>query len=462
MRLVIIGGSDAGISAALRAREIDPRVEVDMIVADGYPNFSICGLPFYLSGEVADWRTLAHRTRREIEASGVVLHLNEQAVEIDSTARTVSTILEGGQRKVYAYDRLVIATGASPIRPRIDGMDLPDVFVLHTMEDCFALHHRLESSARSAVIVGGGYIGLEMADALRHRGVAVTLVERLPSLMRTVDTPIALRVEALLGDHKVTVRTNTAVSSITQDTGGLSVKGPGGFSLTAALVLVVAGVRPQSELARQAGVAVNESGAIIVDRQMRTSASDIFAAGDCVTTWHRLIEKDLYMPLGTTSHKQGRVAGGNAVGGNSMFAGVVGTQSVKLFDRVIAATGLREEEARQHGFDPVAVDMTAYDHKVYYPGATDLTIRLIADRHTSQLLGGQLFGSFGKEVSKRIDIVAAALHNRMSIDALNDLDLSYTPPLSSPWDPLQMAAQRWMAARELQGRTPTVERSRLP
>jgi NADPH-dependent 2,4-dienoyl-CoA reductase/sulfur reductase-like enzyme len=222
MRLVIIGGSDAGISAALRGREIDPGSEVDMIVADGYPNFSICGLPFYLSGEVSDWRTLAHRTRREIEASGVVLHLNEQAVEIDSTARTVSTILEGGQRKVYAYDRLVIATGASPIRPRIDGMDLPGVFVLHTMDDCFALHHRLGSSARSAVIVAGGYIGLEMADALRHRGLAVTLVERLASLMRTVDAPIALRVEALLSDNKVLVRTNTAVSTITQDTGGLS------------------------------------------------------------------------------------------------------------------------------------------------------------------------------------------------------------------------------------------------
>jgi NADPH-dependent 2,4-dienoyl-CoA reductase/sulfur reductase-like enzyme len=447
MRLVIIGGSDAGISAALRARELDPAVEVHIIVADAYPNFSICGLPFYLSGEISDWRTLAHRSREVIEATGIRLHLDEEATSIDVNAKRVITRLVGGETRYHAYDRLVIATGAAPVKPRVEGMGLPNVFVLHTMDECFPLHRRLEASPRSAVIVGGGYIGLEMADALRHRGTAVTLIEQLPAVMRTVDLPVAGRVEALLREHAVIVRTHTTVTSIVEANGHLSVRCADGSVSDGNLVLMVVGVRPLSELARARGIHTNERGAIQVDRGMRTNLPDIFAAGDCVATWHRILERDLYMPLGTTSHKQGRVAGENAVGGNCSFAGSLGTQSVKLFDRVVAGTGLREEDARSYGFEPLAVEITTYDHKVYYPGATEMIVRIIGDTPSGRLLGCQIFGSYGKEVSKRIDIVATALHHRMLVEGLNELDLSYTPPLSSPWDPLQMAAQAWKAVQ---------------
>lgn len=454
MRLVIIGGSDAGISAALRAKELDPETDVHMIVADAYPNFSICGLPFFLSGEIADWRTLAHRTREQIEATGIKLHLNETAVEINTSDRHVVTLLPDGSRNTYSYDRLVIGTGAVPVKPRIEGIELPGVFVLHTMEESFAFHRRLKDKPRSAVIVGAGYIGLEMADALRHRGMTIALIEQLPQVMRTVDPAIAQRVEALLIEHGVTVKTGTIVQAITEEKkrlpfsgsrGRLQVRCADGYTATGDIVLVVVGVRPASELAKNCGVQTGERGAILVDRAMRTNLEDVFAAGDCVVTWHHFLERALYMPLGTTSHKQGRVAGENAVGGDCQFAGCLGTQSVKLFDRVIAGTGLREADASVFGFDPAAVDFTTYDHKIYYPGATEMTVRIVGDRGSGALLGGQIFGAYGKEVSKRIDTIATALYHRMQVDDLNKLDLSYTPPLSSPWDPVQMAAQAWVA-----------------
>ena len=445
LRLVIVGGSDAGISAALRAREVRPAAHVRLIVADSFPNFSICGLPFYLSGEVRDWHSLAHRSRAEIEGAGIQLHLEETATAIDLAGKHVVTQSREGRVSRYPYDRTVIGTGAVPVMPPISGLDLPNVFVLHSMEECFALHRRLEGSARSAVIVGGGYIGLEMADALRHRAIQVTLIEQLPALMRTVDHSIARRVESLLRAHGVRVRTHAAVDSIIEVNDQLRVRCRDGFSADGDFVLLALGVRPQSDLARASGVRTNERGAITVDRGMRTNLPDILAAGDCVVTWHRLLERDLYLPLGTTSHKQGRIAGENAVGGDRQFAGSLGTQSVKLFDRVVAATGLREEDARLHGFEPLAIELSTYDHKVYYPGATELTVRLVGDVSSGELLGGQLLGAYGKEVSKRIDTIAAALHHRMRVEELSELDLSYTPPLSSPWDPLQMAAQRWVA-----------------
>lgn len=257
---------------------------------------------------------------------------------------------------------------------------------------------------------------------------------------------MALRVERLLREHGVSVRTRTQVTSITEVNGHLNVRCTDDSALEGDFVLVV-GVRPLSELARACGIHTNERGAIRVDRGMRTHLPDIFAAGDCVATWHRFLERDVYMPLGMTSHKQGRVAGENAVGGDRLFPGSLGTQSVKLFDRIVAGTGLREEDARSYGFEPLAVEITTYDHKVYYPGAIEMVVRVIGDAPSGRLPGCQIFGSYGKEVSKRIDTIATALHHRMDVEELNELDLSYTPPLISPWDPTQMAAQAWVAAR---------------
>lgn len=439
MKFLIIGGSDAGISAALRAREIDHNAAITVVLADGYPNFSICGLPFFLSGETPDWHQLAHRT----EFEGIELLLWHTAVAIDPTAHTVAVVDREERRKTLPYDQLLIATGAGPLLPEIPGIDLLGVFTLHTMDDSFAVHRRLmEANPRSAVIVGAGYIGVEMADALVHRGLQVTLAGKTKSVLATVDPELGDIIGDELRRHKVEVRTNVEVTGI-ESSNCLRVSGTNGFEQSADLVLVAAGVKPASHLALQAGISTGQKGAIQVDTAMRTNIPDIYAAGDCVETWHRVLQQYKYLPLGTTSHKQGRVAGENAVGGNKHFAGCVGTQVVKVFNLVAARTGLREHEAKAAGFNPITIETAAWDHKAYYPDAREMRVRVTGDADTGKLLGAQIVGHWRSEVSKRIDIFAVALFHGMSVEDFSDLDLSYTPPLSSPWDPVQIAAQAW-------------------
>ena len=449
-QLLIIGGSDAGISAALRAREIDPSVNVAVVVADAFPNYSICGLPFYVSGEVPDWHSLAHRTREEIEREGIRLLLNHTARAIDPVKKTVEVDDTTGRVQSLSYDRLVIATGAAPIRPPIAGLDLPGVYLLHTMEDSFRIHaHVTERHSQSALIVGGGYIGLEMADALRHRGLQVTLVEMAEAVLpATVEVSLGRVVEDELRRHAVEVINQVAIESIQREGSRLTVSGSPGFRKTVDLVLVSVGVRPANELAATAGIHTGIRGAIRVSREMATNVADIYAAGDCVETWHRVTKQSTYLPLGTTAHKQGWIAGENAVGGRHQFAGSLGTQVVKVFDLAVARTGLREQEARTAGFDPLSSESRVWDHKAYYPGAREILIHVIGDRRSGCLLGAQMVGHWQAEVAKRIDIFATALFHEMKLKDLNDLDLSYTPPLSSPWDPVQMSAQAWVKATE--------------
>jgi NADPH-dependent 2,4-dienoyl-CoA reductase/sulfur reductase-like enzyme len=444
MRLLVVGGSDAGIEAARRARELDSSVEATVVVADAFPNFSICGLPYYLSGDVADWRSLAHRTTTDLEQAGLRLLLDHTARAIDPAAKQVTVTSEGSAERQLGYDRLVVATGAVPVRPPIDGLDLDGVFVLHTMADTFALHQALTAGAGSAVIVGGGYIGLEMAEAFTTRSLAVTLVEQAPAVMPTVDVELGRLLGEELRRHGVRVVTDVIVKAIGREHGRLVVTGEPDFTATADLVLVVVGVRPDTQLAVAAGVETGVRGALRVDRRMRTNLPDVLAAGDCVETWHRLLDQPTYLPLGTTAHKQGRIAGETAVGGDREFAGSLGTQVVKVFELAVARTGLRDPDAREAGFDPVTVSSAQFDHKAYYPGAHQLRLRLTGDRQTGRLLGAQLVGDHRAEVAKRIDIPAGALFHHMTVDGLSDLDLSYTPPFGSPWDAVQLAAQDWV------------------
>jgi len=445
-KLLILGGSDAGISAALRAKEVDPTTNVTVVVADRFPNYSICGLPFYLSGEVPDWHWLALRTAEDITREGIHLLLDHMAQAIDPANHLVTVADRGGgQARELAYDRLVIATGAVSVRPPIAGLDLPGVYLLRSMQDSFAVHACLETHApRSAVIVGGGYIGMEMADAFVRLGLAVTVVEHSAWVLKTVDESLGRLVGAELRRHGVEVATGVAVERIAQAGTQLLVVGSEGFSATADLVLVAVSVQPQTELAQAAGIATGERQAIRVTRAMETNVPDIFAAGDCVETWHRLLKAPTYLPLGTTAHKQGRIAGENAVGGHREFAGTLGTQVVKVFDLVVARTGLRDAEAVKAGFEPLTVESTSWDHKVYYPGASALHMRVTGDRKTGRLLGAQIVGRWHGEVAKRIDVFATALFHGMRVDDLNELDLSYTPPVSSPWDPVQTSAQAWI------------------
>jgi NADPH-dependent 2,4-dienoyl-CoA reductase/sulfur reductase-like enzyme len=330
------------------------------------------------------------------------------------------------------------------------GLKLPNVHVLHTMDHSFVVHDLVASRhAHEATIVGSGYIGLEMADALTHSGVRVTLFGRAATVLPNVDRSLGQSIADELTRNHVTVHAGVAVKGIQPEAGGrLNVQGAGGTHSAADLVLLAAGVAPNTRLAVDAGVELGEKGAIRVDRGMRTNLPDVYAAGDCVDTWHRVLQSSTYLPLGTTAHKQGRVAGENAVGGNRVFQGSLGTQVVKVFDIAIARTGLRDQEARRAGFQPLTVESKVWDHKAYYPGAHQLSIRITGDRRSGRLLGAQILGHWQSEVAKRVDVYAAALFAGQSVEEISDLDLSYTPPLGSPWDAVQLAAQAWTAARD--------------
>lgn len=412
-----------------------------------------------MSGEVTDWHNLAHRTTADLEATGMQLRLDTAAREVRAEDHRLVVQSADGTEELLDYDALVIGTGAVSVRPPIEGLVGPEslgvedgVHLLHSMGDTFELMRTLDAGPRSAIIVGAGYIGLEMAEGLTARGIAVTQLEQLPEVLPTVDLALGELVHGELESHGVEVRCSTTVKAIRRAPAGSSgvlrveaVGTAGPESHDADVVLVVAGVRPDAGLATSAGAALGAKGAVAVDRAMRTNLPDVFAAGDCAVTHHRLLG-ETYLPLGTTAHKQGRVAGENALGGRRKFAGSLGTQVVKVFDLVAARTGLRDHEAVAGGFDPLTVGSEADDHKAYYPGGHRIAMRYTGDRDTGLLLGVQLVGHRGAEVAKRIDIAAVSLFHGMTVDDLNDLDLSYTPPLGSPWDAMQLGAQGWARA----------------
>jgi len=457
MKLVAIGGSDAGISAALRARELDPSTEVTVVVADAYPNFSICGIPYYISGEVTHWRNLAHRTHADLEATGMTLRLDTWATAIDVPEQRLAVRNPDGTGDFVDYDELIVGTGALPVRPPIEGLDTlgaaDGVHLLHSMGDTFALTESLDRiQPKKALIVGAGYVGLEMAEGLTMRGIEVTQVEMLPEVLPTVEVELGALVHDELAKNGVDVHINSTVTRMAKTATGLRVDGSttDGEALAwdVDLVLVVVGVRPDTELLVQAGAQTGPRGAVLVDDTMATGLSHVWAAGDCVITRHRLLG-ETYLPLGTTAHKQGRVAGENALGGSVRYAGSLGTQVVKVFDLVAARTGLRDHEAIAAGFVPVSTTTTPDDHKAYYPGATPISIRITGDANSGRLLGAQLIGTRGAEIAKRVDTYATALFHEMTVTGMTELDLSYTPPLGSPWDAVQMATQAWVKEHQI-------------
>jgi NADPH-dependent 2,4-dienoyl-CoA reductase/sulfur reductase-like enzyme len=366
---------------------------VTIAVADDFPNFSICGLPYYLSGETPDWRDLAHRT----QFPGINVLRQHTAESVDVAHKSVS-IKNAAGGKIVRYDRLIVATGATPIRSNFPGGALDGVFLLHTMEDSFAVHrHLTERQDERAVLVGAGYIGLEMADALKQRGLDVTLLSRSKTVLLTIDPALGLMVGEELERNGVRVLTSVSAKRIEQAAKGkqsrLSVIDSAGGHHPADLVIFAGGVRPNSDLAHRAGVKLGANGAIAITRRMETNLPDVFAAGDCVETYHRLLDRPTYISLGTIAHKQGRVAGENAIGGDRQFPGALGTQSIKVFNIAVARTGLLDHEARSRGFDPLTAATEANDHNAYYPGAVPLHIFMSGDR--ADCSGLRLSG-FGK------------------------------------------------------------------
>jgi NADPH-dependent 2,4-dienoyl-CoA reductase/sulfur reductase-like enzyme len=437
MNYSIIGGSDAGISAALRIKEIDKHAQVDMFLADEYPNYSICGIPFYLSKEINHLNSLAHRSVEEILSKGIGLHTNHTIHSIDVANRQIA-----GNNRSYHYDKLLIGTGAVSLIPPIQGVDLPGVFTLRWIGDMLRIEeYILQHQVNNALIIGGGYIGLEMADALIKRGLRVTLVEALPQVLTSVDLPLAEMVRSKLQDNGVNVFVNTKIEEIESIPGKLKVHGTNDFGSENQLVLIAVGVQPETSLVHN--IEKGFKGAIKTNRKMETSVPNIYAAGDCIETYHAFLKENVYLPLGSTAHKQGRIAGENMAGGHVEYQGSLGSQVVKIFDLVVGRTGLNDKDCEKYNLPYRTVSSELWDHKHYYPGARQLTIRITGNPDTEELYGAQIIGHTGSEISKRIDIIATAIHNNYRVPQLNDIDLTYTPTLSSPWDPVQMAAQKW-------------------
>lgn len=465
-RILIIGGSDAGTAAALSARSTDPDCQIDVLMEDRFPNFSVCGIPFLLSGEVAGWRDLAHRTEEDFASRRITLHKESRAVSVRHDRREVVASTAGGER-LFGYDRLVIATGAEAVTPKIAGADLDGVHRVRTMDDGLAVLEQITStSPESATIVGGGYIGVELADAFAHRGIGVTLVESTDQPLKTLDPELGVLIARELASHGVRLAARTRVERVEKvsdgERGKLRVVGTEGFDLKADLVILCVGIRPRTALVEGLGCERGVAGAIRVTRRLETTVEGVFAAGDCVETWHRLLERPAFLPLGTTAHKQGSVAGANAAGGAVEFAGTLGTQVVKVFDLAAGRTGLIGSEAAQEGFDARTTELVTPDHKAYYPGARPLHIRLTGDARDGRLLGAQIVGDYRAAVAKRLDVMAAALFNRLKVAEILDLDLSYTPPLGSPWDPWQAAARAWCDERSVEQATRSTQHHESP
>ncbi len=438
-RFVIIGADAAGMSAASEARRVDPELEIVAYDRGGFASYSQCGLPYLIGGLVEDRRRLIARTVEEFERRGIEVRLHHEVVAIDPERKVVRVRFRDGEFE-QSYDRLLIATGASPASLDAPGLSLGGVFHLDVMEDAIAIQEYLrEHRPERAVIVGGGYIGLEMAENLRRLGLRVSLVQRGQQLFPSVDVDISVPINRELERNGVDVSFCDAVLQACGGSHGrvVDVHTSRG-EVRADLVLLATGVRPNVELAQAAGIACGATGAIAVDNRLRTSASDVFAAGDCAEHWHRLLASPSWVPLGTTANKQGRIAGRNAAGGDEPFAGIVGTAITRVFDLEVGRTGLTEREAEAAGLRCAATFLNSTDHAGYMPDARDLTVKLVAEEGTGRLLGAQAVGRGG--VAKRIDVGATALYAGLTLDDLTRLDLEYAPPFNSVWDPLQATA----------------------
>jgi NADPH-dependent 2,4-dienoyl-CoA reductase/sulfur reductase-like enzyme len=439
-RLAVVGGVAAGMSAAARAKRLEPDLDVVVFERSGFCSYTACGLPYHVGGVIADHRSLVMRTPDAFAREGIDVHVRHEVTEIDPVARTLRVRdLDGGREHGEPWDALVLAAGARPAGTGLPGAGLPGVFTLRTIEDAQAIRAWIdEHGARRAVVVGGGYIGLEMAEAFRERGLTTAVVEREAQLMTLVDADVAELVAAELARHEVEVRCGTPVEEIAGDTRVRHVVA-GGEAIAADIVVIGVGVRPDAALAAAAGVALGPHGGIVVDERMRTAIDGIWAAGDCCETRHLLHDEPAYVPLGTTANKQGRVAGTDVAGGDASFPGVLGTAVVKVCDLQVGRTGLSEREARGAGLDVVSVSVTHLSRARYYPGHEPLLVKLSAERGSGRLLGGQLAGREG--VAKRVDVVAAALHAGATADELSQYDLSYAPPFAPVWDPVLLAAR---------------------
>ncbi len=440
-RFVIIGADAAGMSAASEARRLDPTLEILAFERGSFISYSQCGLPYLVGGHVEDRQRLVARTVEQFAERDITVKTRHTVLRIDP-ARQVILVNDLDLKREFEqpYDKLLIATGAAPLRSTLPGSDLQGVFHLDIMEDALAIMAYLDRhQPRQAVIVGGGYIGLEMAENLAGLGLKVRLLQRGEQLFTSVDLEIAGLLNGELERHGVDISLcESILEACIGSNGRVDCVRTSQGQVQTDLVLLATGVRPEVSLALEAGIKCGLTGAISVDAHLRTSQPAIFAAGDCAEHWHRLLQKPAWLPLGTTANKQGRLAGRNIAGQPAAYAGIVGTAVTRVFDLQIARTGLTTREANLAGLESVSIVLNSTDLAGYMPEATPLHLKLVAEKSSGRLLGGQVVAQNGAD--KRIDVLATALYQELTLEQLTELDLAYAPPFNSVWDPLQVAA----------------------
>ncbi len=437
-KIVVVGGVAAGMSAAAKAGRTNPELDITVFEKSHYISYGACGLPYAISGVVENLDDLIARTPAEMAKRGVAVEVRHEVTEIDPDAKTVTVEkLETGKTFSKPYDKLVLATGAVPVRPDLPGLELKGVHVLRLVEDAAAIRETIQDGAKEAVIIGGSYIGLELAEALVTAGLRVRILEQQDVLLGNFGPlPSKLALEEVQ-KNGVTVQLGAKVTGLEGDAQVREVV-TDSARFPADLVVVAVGARPNNALAKGLGLKLGPADAVLTDDRLRTSRPDIYAAGDVTAVQHLVTGQPTWLPLGDTANKQGRVLGNLLAGREGRFRGVVGTAITKVFDRAFATTGLTLKAAKEAGFDALMNDVETTDHAGYYPDKRALNVTLVWESGSGRLLGGQVVG-YG-DAAKRTDVLAALLHHKATLQDLADLDLAYAPPFSSVWDPLLVAA----------------------
>ena len=440
MKVVIVGGVAGGASAAARIRRLDESAEIIVFEKTGYISYANCGLPYYIGDVITDSSDLTLQTPESFWTRfRILVKVNHEVTNIDVTKKTVTVknLLTGTEWE-EPYDKLLLSPGAKSVRPNLPGIDSEKIFSLRTVEDTFRIHDYLEKTkAQSAVIVGGGYIGIEVAENLKEKGLNVTIVQRPNQLMNTLDYDMASFVHSKLRAKGISLRLNSNVTSFRQDGERIVTLLEDNSEIAADMVLLAIGVAPENSLAKQAGLKLGVKGSIVVNDRMETSVQDIYAVGDAIQVKHFVTEEDTVIALAGPANKQGRIAADNICGGDSHYQGSMGSSIIKIFDMTVAGTGLTEKVAKSMGIDCESVVLSPASHAGYYPGAKVMTMKVVFEKDTWKLLGAQIVGTEG--VDKRLDVLATAMHAGMKANMLKDLDLAYAPPFSSAKDPVNMA-----------------------
>ncbi|WP_213974050.1 FAD-dependent oxidoreductase [Tepidanaerobacter acetatoxydans] len=440
--LVVIGGTAAGMSAAARARRGDSSLPITVFERTGHITYGSCGLPYYIGDVIKDVNKLITYTpeymKKERNIDVYTLH---EVTNINTQEKYVKVKdLKSGDIFKQPYTQLVIATGAIPIVPKILGVEHKNIFTLRNIEDGLRIKELLSSGrVKRADVLGAGFIGLEVSEALRNWGIEVTVFEMLPAILPQIDKEFVALVEDELQKNSVKLYKNTKVVEF-QASGKNVIKilTEDGRTFESDMVIASVGVKPNTALAKNANISIGPLGGIAVDKYMRTSAPDVWAAGDCTETYNLVTRKPAYLPLGTTANKQGKIAGENVVGGSAAFPGILGTQGTKIFDTYVATTGLDEMSAKDAGIAAVSAKIVHTDKASYYPGSKYIHTKIVLDKKTAKVVGAQMTGSEG--IGKRIDIFATAITAGMTAYQLNELDLAYAPPVSPVYDPVLIAA----------------------